>query len=104
MGIDNDPRKRGKFLYHFCTISIVSCSDSIIAVDLYNFCMTLAVSRAFMLDVDKQPVDTDSSLASVLASSFQESMNVHRGTCGSTTVTLHQSFLDVFYMFYIGFY
>ena len=55
-----------------------------------------------MIDVDKQPVDTDSPQASGLASRFQKSMNVHRGTGVSTTVTLHQSFWVVFYMFYIG--
>ena len=55
--------------------------------------MTLAVSRAFMVGLDKQPVDTDSSTASGLASHFQKSMNVHRGTGVSTAVTLHQSFL-----------
>ena len=53
--------------------------------------MTLAVSRAFMVNLDKQPVDTDSSQASGLASRFQESINVHRGTGVSTAVTLHQS-------------
>ena len=36
-----------------------------------------------MVGLDKQPVDTDSSQASGLASRFQESMNVHRGTGGS---------------------
>ena len=58
--------------------------------------MTLAVSRAFimfMVGVDKQPVDTDSSQASGHASRFQDSMNVHRGTGVSTAVTLRQSFL-----------
>ena len=63
--------------------------------------MTLAVSRAFMVGLDKQPVDTDSSQASGLAYRFQESMNVHHGTDVSTAVTLHQSFF-VFYMYYIG--
>ena len=63
--------------------------------------MTLAVSRAFIIGLDKQPEDTDSSQASGLASGFQESMNVHHGTGVSTAVTLHQSFF-VFYMFYIG--
>ena len=53
--------------------------------------MTLAVSRAFMVGLDKPPVDNDSSQASGLASRFQESMNVHRGTGFSTAVTLHQS-------------
>ena len=33
-----------------------------------------------------QPVETDSFQASGLASRFQESMNVHRGTGGSTAV------------------
>ena len=68
--------------------------------------MTLAVSRAFMVGVeeqdkssdieqqpDKEPVDTDSSKASGIASRFQKSMNVHRGTCVSIELTLHQSFL-----------
>ena len=54
--------------------------------------MTLAESRAFMAGLDKQPVDTDSSQTSGLASRCQESMNVHRGTGVSTAVTLHQSF------------
>ena len=63
--------------------------------------MTLAVSWAFMVGLDKQPVDTDSSQASGLTSHFQESMNVHCGTDVSTAVTLRQSFF-VFYMFYIG--
>ena len=50
----------------------------------------------FMVGLDKQTVDTDSSQASGLASRFQESMNVHRGTGVSTAVSLHhchQSFL-----------
>ena len=55
--------------------------------------MTLIVSRAFMVGLDKQPVDTDSSQASGLASRFQESMNGHRGTGVGTAVTLYQSFL-----------
>ena len=55
--------------------------------------MKLAVSRAFMAGLDKQPVNTDSSRAPGLTSCFQESMNVHRGTGVSTAVTLHQSFL-----------
>ena len=55
--------------------------------------MTLAVSRAFMVGLDKHPEDTDSSQASCLASRFQEPMNVHRGTGVNITVTLHQSFL-----------
>ena len=60
--------------------------------------MTLAVSRAFimfMVGLDKQTVDTNSSQASGLASRFQESMNVNCGTGVSTTVlvTLHQSVL-----------
>ena len=45
-----------------------------------------------MVGLDKQPIDTDSSQASGLASCFQESINVHRGTGVSTAVTLHQSF------------
>ena len=53
----------------------------------------MAVSRAFMVGLDKQPVDTDSSQASGLASRFQESMNVPRGTGVSTALTLRQSFL-----------
>ena len=55
--------------------------------------MTLAVSLAFMVGLNKHPIDTDSSKASGLASRFQESMNIHRGTGVSTAVTLHQSFL-----------
>ena len=55
-----------------------------------------------MVGLDKQPIDTDSSQASGLASGFQESMNIHRGTGVSTAVTLHQSFF-LFYMFYIGY-
>ena len=51
--------------------------------------MTLAVSRAFIADLNKQPVDADSSQASGLASRFQESINVHRGTGVSTAETLH---------------
>ena len=54
--------------------------------------MTLVVSQAFMVPLDKQQVDTDSSQSSGLASRFQESMNVHRGTGVSTAVTWHQSF------------
>ena len=42
--------------------------------------MTFAVSRAFIVDLDKQPTDTDSSQASGLASRFKESMNVNSGT------------------------
>ena len=57
--------------------------------------MTLAVSRAVIVDLDKQPVDTDPSQASGLASRFQESMTVHRGTGVSTAVTLHQSFCNL---------
>ena len=55
--------------------------------------MTLAVPRAFIVGSDKYPGDTDSSQASGLASFFQKSMNLHRGTGVSTVVTLHQSFL-----------
>ena len=51
--------------------------------------------------LDKQPVDTDSSQASGLAPRFNESMNVHRGSCVSTAVTLHQSFCFVFYICYM---
>ena len=61
--------------------------------------MTLAVSRAFMVGLGKQPVDTDSSQASGLASRFQESLNVHRGTGVSTIVTLHQSLFLYFTCF-----
>ena len=64
--------------------------------------MTLAVSRPFMVGLDKQPVDSGSSQASGLAFRFQESMNVLRGTGVSTAVTLHQSLFFLFYMFYIG--
>ena len=55
--------------------------------------MKLAESREFMLGLDKQSVDTDSSQAHGLNSHFQESMNVHRRTGVSTAVTLHQPFL-----------
>ena len=55
--------------------------------------MTLAVSLAFMVGLDKQPLDTDSFQACGIASRFQESINVHRGTGVSTAVTLHLSFL-----------
>ena len=55
--------------------------------------MTLAVSRAFMVGLDIQTVDTDSYQASGLASRFLESMNVHRETCAGFEVTLHESFL-----------
>ena len=58
--------------------------------------MTLAVSRAFimfMIGLDEQTVDTDTSQASGLASRFQESMNVHRETGVSTPVTLSSVFL-----------
>ena len=48
--------------------------------------MAFAVSRAFMVSLDKQPVDTDSSQAFGLALRFQESMNVHRGTGVTTAV------------------
>ena len=51
--------------------------------------MTLTVSRAFMVGLDKHPVDTNSSQAFGLASRFQESMNVHRGTGVGIAVTLH---------------
>ena len=57
--------------------------------------MTLAVSWAFMVGLDKQPVDTDTSQASGLAFRFQESMNVHRGTGVSTADTLHQFLLCI---------
>ena len=60
--------------------------------------MALAVSQAFMVGLDKQPVDTDSPQESSLASRFQESMNVQRGTGVSTAVTLHQSSFLI-YMF-----
>ena len=40
--------------------------------------MTFAVSRAFMLGFDNQPVDTDSSQAFGLTCHFQGSMNVYR--------------------------
>ena len=33
-----------------------------------------------MVGLDKQPLDTDTSKASGLASRFQKSINVHRGT------------------------
>ena len=47
----------------------------------------------FMVGLDKQPVDADSSSqASGLVPRFQESMNVHHGTGVSTAVTLHQYF------------
>ena len=62
--------------------------------------MTLAVSRAFMVGLDKQAVDTDSFQANGLAFRYQESIKVHRRTGDSTAVTRHQLF--VFYMFYIG--
>ena len=76
------------------------CGDSIIAV---NFNLTFAVSRAFMVGLGYQPVDTDSSQPPGLASRFQESMNVHRGTGVSTAVTMHQFFFyftlvnDIYY-------
>ena len=52
--------------------------------------MALAVSRAFMVGLDKQPVNTYSSQASGHASRFQEPMNIHRLTGVSTEVTLNQ--------------
>ena len=64
--------------------------------------MTLAVLRAFVVGLDKQPVDTDSSHASGLACRYQESMNVHRGTgvstALSTAITLHFSILHVLHL------
>ena len=54
--------------------------------------MTLVVSRAFKVSLDKQPVDTDHSKASGLASRFKESTNAYHGTGVSTAVTLYQSF------------
>ena len=56
---------------------------------IYRLCMTLAVSRAFMVGLDKYPVDTDSSQASGLASHFQEPMNVNRGTGVTALVFLY---------------
>ena len=56
--------------------------------------MTLAVSRAFMVGLDKKKKPSrHSSQASGLASRFKESMNVHRGTGVNTEVTLNQSVL-----------
>ena len=46
--------------------------------------MMLDISRALMIGLDKQTVDTDPSQASGLASRFQESMNGHRVTGFST--------------------
>ena len=46
-----------------------------------------------MVDLDKQPVDTDSCQTSGLTPLFKESMNVHRVTGVRTAVILHQSFL-----------
>ena len=46
-----------------------------------------------MVGLDKHPVDTHSSKATGLASRFQESMNVNRGTGVSTAVTLISLFL-----------
>ena len=60
--------------------------------------MTLAVSRAFMVGLDKQPVDTNTSQTSGLTSRFQESMNVHRGTGVSTAVILHQFLFCILYV------
>ena len=79
------------FLYDFSYFA-QRFNNIALVYNIYNFCMgmTLAVSRAFMVGLDKQPVDMpDSSQASGLASRFQESMNVHRGTGVSTAVTLH---------------
>ena len=92
IGLDNDPRKRG-LLSHLCDFSYF------VQRFIYNFLMTFAVPRAFMVGFDKQPVDTDSSQASGLAALFQGSMNVYHSTGVSSTVTLHH-FLNVFYMFY----
>ena len=60
--------------------------------------MTLTVLQAFMEGLDKQPVDPDSSQVSGLASRLHESMNVHRGTCVSTAVILHQSFCCILHV------
>ena len=60
--------------------------------------MTLAVSRALMVGLDQKPVDNDSSQTSGLASRFQGSMNVDRGTGVSTAVTLHQSFFGILHV------
>ena len=75
-------------------ISVISCSDLIIAVDP-SFPFDFQCVAGFIIGLDNQPVDTDSSKASGLASGFQESMNVNRGTVVNTSVTLHvhQSFL-----------
>ena len=61
--------------------------------------MTMAVSWSFMVGLDKQRIDTESSKISSIASRFQESMNVHRKTGDSTAVTLHQSFFLYFTYF-----
>ena len=45
--IDNDPRKRGKYLNITCYF-------------VQRFCMTFPVSLAFMTGSDSPPVDTDS--------------------------------------------
>ena len=63
--------------------------------------MTWAVSQAFMVGLDKQPVDTDSSQVSGLASRFQESMNVHRGLLSEIAVTLHQFLLYFTYLHWL---
>ena len=60
--------------------------------------MTLVVSRAFMVGLDKHPVDTVSFKACGLASRFQESMNVHYGTGVSAAVTLHQVFFCILHV------
>ena len=50
----------GKFYYRICVISVILCRDSIIAVDQY-FSNGVRCVMAFMVGLDKQPVDTDSS-------------------------------------------
>ena len=73
-------------------ISVISCNGSIDPL----FPNDVRCATAFLVGLAKQPVDTDSSQACGLASRFQESMNVQRGTGVSTAVTLHQSFFLYF--------
>ena len=91
--LDNDPRKRGEFLLsHFWDFSYFvkrfnNWSRSIISV----WCWLCSV-HSWSIDLNKQPVDTESCQISGLAPLFQKSIFVHRGTGVRTAVTLNQSF------------
>ena len=74
----------------------ILCSNSIVATG--NFRMTFDVSWAFTTGSDSQAVNTESSQVPGLTYRFQGSMNIHRGTGVSATVTVH---CFVFLVFYI---